>query len=243
MSFGTLYTHNPTPRSTTLLALAKLNNLDIDIVYAEKKNEQAFAELRKYNPLGQVPTFVGADGLVLSECIPLTLYCTLPVLIPTSKRSVNHTMLAVASQAPNKRSSALLGSSQNDSLKILQWMSFANSDLFPAVGGVFLPRIGRRQIIRQDDEDSLRAMLQRCKYIDEHLKTSRFLVGDTVTIADFFTTSLLMGAFAAFRKTMEDRFQTLCRWYDEVCEVDWFKEIAGGVPDLGLELEIPEDSE
>lgn len=120
-------------------------------------------------------------------------------------------------------------------------MSFANSDLFPAVGGVFLPRIGQRQIIRQDDGDSLRAMLQRCKYLDEHLKRSRYLVGESITIADFFTASLLMGAFAAFRKSMQERFETLCSWYDGVLEVGWFKEVAGGIPDLGLELEIPED--
>ncbi|KAL4987673.1 glutathione S-transferase [Aspergillus falconensis] len=201
MSFGTLYTHNPTPRSTTLLALAKLNNLDLRIVYAEKKNKEAFEELCKYNPFGQVPTFVGTDGFVLSECIPLTLYCT----------------------------------------QILQWMSFANSDLFPAIGGVFLPRIGQRQIIRQDDGDSLRVMLQRCKYLDEHLKRSRYLVGESLTIADFFAASLLMGAFAAFRKIMQERFETLCSWYEAVCEVGWFKEVAGGVPDLGLELEIPGD--
>ncbi|KAL4904926.1 hypothetical protein BDW74DRAFT_178496 [Aspergillus multicolor] len=100
---------------------------------------------------GLSPADMGSDGLVLSECIPLTLY------------------FAFQSDDP---SYTLLGDSRNDTLKILQWMS-ANSDLFPAVGGVFLPRIGRRQIIRQDNEDSLRVMLQRCKYIDEHLKTSK----------------------------------------------------------------------
>ncbi|KAL5002079.1 glutathione S-transferase [Aspergillus recurvatus] len=219
MSFGTLYTHNPTPRSTTLLALAKLNNLDLKIVYAEKKNKEAFEELCKYNPLGQVPTFVGADGFVLSECIPLTLY--------------------FASQRQDPITKSLLGTNERSSLRILQWMSFANSDLFPAIGGVFLPRIGQRQIIQQDDGDSLRVMLQRCKYLDEYLKSSRYLVGEGITIADFFTASLLMGAFAAFRKTMQERFGSLCSWYKAVCEVGWFKEVAGVVPDLGLELEIP----
>ncbi|KAL4761853.1 glutathione S-transferase family protein [Aspergillus foveolatus] len=221
MSFGTLYTHNPTPRATTLLALAKLHNLDVKIIHAERKNKETFEELCRYNPLGQVPTFVGADGFVLSECIPLTLY--------------------FASQSQDPIAKSLLGYDERSSLRILQWMSFANSDLFPAVGGVFLPRIGQRQIIRQDDGDSLRAMLQRCKYLDEHLKRSRYLVGESITIADYFTASLLMGAFAAFRKSMQERFEALCSWYDGVLEVGWFKEVAGGVPDLELELEIPED--
>ena len=42
---------------------------------AEKdKNPEGYEQLLKVNPLGQVPTFVGADGYVLTECIPITLY-------------------------------------------------------------------------------------------------------------------------------------------------------------------------
>lgn len=38
----------------------------------------AYEDLCKHNSLGQVPTFVRPDGYVLSECIPLTLYCAQP---------------------------------------------------------------------------------------------------------------------------------------------------------------------
>ncbi|KAL4872634.1 hypothetical protein BDV12DRAFT_210529 [Aspergillus spectabilis] len=214
MSFGTLYTHNPTPRSTTILALAKFNNLDLKIIYADKKHKEAFAKLCEYNPVGQVPTFVGADGYVLTECIPLTLY--------------------FASQ--NNSPTTLLGNSNSDTLSILKWMSFANSDLFPAIGGVFLPLIGQRQVIRQDSEDSLRAMLQRCKHLDDHLKKRKCLVGESLTVADFFVVSMLTGAYAGFRKSMVEMFPELSRWYNEVTEVEWHSEVAGGIPDLGLPL-------
>ncbi|KAL2830750.1 glutathione S-transferase [Aspergillus cavernicola] len=214
MSFGTLYTHNPTPRSTTILALAKRNGLDLKIIYAEKRNQEAYQELCKYNAVGQVPTFVGADGYVLSECIPLTLY------------------FAFQSES----TMTLLGATKADSLAILKWMSFANSDLFPAIGGVFLSLIKEQQIIKQDSEDSIRAMLHRGKYLDEHLKGSKYLVGERLTIADFFTASMLMGAYAAFRGGMIERFPVLSSWYDEVCAVEWYREVAGGVPDLGFPL-------
>ncbi|OJI96125.1 hypothetical protein ASPVEDRAFT_871789 [Aspergillus versicolor CBS 583.65] len=212
MSFGTLYTHNPTPRSTTILALAKLHGLDLEIIYAESTNKDAHEQLCKYNSLGQVPTFVRADGYVLSECIPLTLY-------------------------------SLLGKDKNDSLEILQWMSFANSDLFLAIGGVFLPRIGQRQIIRQDDEDSLRAMLRRCGHLERYLKDRRYLVGQTMTVADFFTASMLMGAYAAFRRKMGEMFPFLSAWYEDVCSVDWYRNVAGEVPDLDLEMPCLDESE
>ncbi|KAL4887526.1 glutathione S-transferase [Aspergillus karnatakaensis] len=214
MAFGTLYTHNPTPRSTTILALAKLNGLDLDIVYVEKRHKESFTKLCEYNPLGQVPTFVGSDGYVLSECIPLTLYFASQGETPTT----------------------LLGSCDSDTLEILKWMSFANSDLFPAIGGVFLPLVGQRQVVRQHGDDSLRAMLHRCSYLDGHLKNSKYLVGESLTVADFFVVSLIFGAWAAFRRDMMERFPALSQWYKEVSEVEWYREVAGEAPDLGLPL-------
>lgn len=34
-------------------------------------------EYKKVNPLGKIPTFVGADGFVLSECIAIAIYSKL----------------------------------------------------------------------------------------------------------------------------------------------------------------------
>lgn len=34
----------------------------------------------KLNKLGKVPTFEGADGFVLSECIAIAVYCKCPAL-------------------------------------------------------------------------------------------------------------------------------------------------------------------
>ena len=64
----------PNPRSFAILAIAKAHNLDLDIVYADKGNKENHEKLLELNPLGQVPVFVGADGYVLTECIPIALY-------------------------------------------------------------------------------------------------------------------------------------------------------------------------
>jgi hypothetical protein len=97
MSLGTLYNHNvrprclavlsrrcadcewfikPSPRSTAILIVAKAHGLHLDVVYADKDDKENYEELLKFNPLGRVPTFVGSDGYVLTECIPITLYST-----------------------------------------------------------------------------------------------------------------------------------------------------------------------
>lgn len=76
MSFGKLYTYPGNPRSTAIRAIAKANNVDIEIVETEPAKGVP-AEYLKINKLGQVPTFVGADGYTLHESIAIAIYSTL----------------------------------------------------------------------------------------------------------------------------------------------------------------------
>lgn len=57
------------------MAVAKANNLDLEIVKVDLEN--VTEEYKKINPLGKVPTFVGADGYTLFECIAIAIYGTL----------------------------------------------------------------------------------------------------------------------------------------------------------------------
>ena len=56
--------------------MAKANNLDLETVVVDTTNPTP--EYLKYNKLGKVPTFVGADGYVLSECMAIAIYGTFP---------------------------------------------------------------------------------------------------------------------------------------------------------------------
>lgn len=60
------------PRTTGILAVAKANNLDIELV--ETIPATAPAEYKNINKLGKIPTFVGADGFVLTEAIAIYVY-------------------------------------------------------------------------------------------------------------------------------------------------------------------------
>lgn len=62
------------PRSTAIRAVAKANNLELEEV--EVDTTKPTQEFLKANPLHKVPTFVGADGFVLSECIAIAIYGT-----------------------------------------------------------------------------------------------------------------------------------------------------------------------
>ena len=63
------------PRSTAIRAVAKANNVELEIVETEPAKGVS-AEYLKLNPLGKVPTFVGADGYTLHECIAIAIYST-----------------------------------------------------------------------------------------------------------------------------------------------------------------------
>ena len=52
--------------------MAKAYGLDLEFVETDTSNPSA--EYLKYNKLAKVPTFVGADGYVLSECIAIAIY-------------------------------------------------------------------------------------------------------------------------------------------------------------------------
>ena len=60
------------------MVIAKENNLDIELVNTkDNANVTSSADYLKYNGLGKVPTFVGADGFVLTEVIAIAVYCKL----------------------------------------------------------------------------------------------------------------------------------------------------------------------
>jgi Glutathione S-transferase, N-terminal domain len=53
--------------------IAKVNNLDLEYVETQT-GAAAPADYLKYNGLGKIPTFVGADGYVLSEVSAIVIY-------------------------------------------------------------------------------------------------------------------------------------------------------------------------
>jgi elongation factor 1-gamma len=65
------------PRSIAIRAVAKANKLDLEIVHTEPAKGVP-EEYLKINPLGRIPSFVGADGYTLSECIAIAIYSKFP---------------------------------------------------------------------------------------------------------------------------------------------------------------------
>lgn len=69
----TVLTHQGNARATVLLAIAKENKLDVELVETRPPNIDA--EYQKLNPLGRIPTFVAPNGFLLTESIAIAVYC------------------------------------------------------------------------------------------------------------------------------------------------------------------------
>ncbi|KAI9837568.1 MAG: hypothetical protein M1819_007219 [Sarea resinae] len=193
MSFGKLYTYAGNPRSTAILAVAKENKLDLEIV--ETSIDKAVsADYLKLNHLGKVPTFEGADGYHLFECMAIAIYLT----------------------SQNEKTT-LLGKTKQDYASILKWMSFANTEVMPKLGGWFRPLIGLEPYNKKHVEDSQKAALKAVGVLESHLLVNTFLVGERLTLADLFAAGILTRGFQhVFGKDFRAEHPALVRWYETV---------------------------
>ncbi|KAL6707525.1 elongation factor EF-1 gamma subunit [Coniothyrium glycines] len=204
MSFGKLYSYTGNPRTTSLLAVAKENGLDIEVVETEPAKGVS-TEYLKLNKLGKVPTFEGADGFVLSECIAIAVY--------------------LASQ--NEKTS-LLGKTKQDYATILRWMSFANTEVLTPLGGWFRPILGRDPYNKKNVEDSQKAALKAIHVLEEHLLTHTYLVAERLTLADLFATSIIARGFQYFfDKQWRDENPNVTRWYETIYNQSSYSAVAG----------------
>jgi len=61
------------PRSKAILAIAKENGLNLELVEISEKQSKS-PEYLKIHPLGKIPAFVSAKGYTLTECIAIAVY-------------------------------------------------------------------------------------------------------------------------------------------------------------------------
>ncbi|KAF1994540.1 hypothetical protein P154DRAFT_475798 [Amniculicola lignicola CBS 123094] len=204
MSFGKIYSYPGNPRTTSLLAIAKENGLDVEFVHTEPAKGVS-AEYLKINKLGKVPTFEGADGFVVSEAIAIAIYLT----------------------SQNEKTT-LLGKTKQDYASILRWMSYANNEVLSPLGGWFRPILGRDPYNKKNVDESQKATTKAVHVFEEHLLTHTYLVGERLTLADIFAASVLARGFQYF---YDDAWRAenpnVTRWYETIYNVPSYSAVAG----------------
>lgn len=123
---------------------------------------------------------------------------------------------AVAVTSQNEKTT-LLGKTKQDYASIVRWMSFANSEVLPAIGGWFRPLVGRDPYNKKNVEDSQKAALKAVSVLEQHLLVNTFLVGERLTLADLFMCSLIGRGFEYFfDKAWREENPNVTRWYETV---------------------------
>jgi elongation factor 1-gamma len=121
----------------------------------------------------------------------------------------------------------LLGKTKQDYASILRWMSFANSEVLPSLGGWFRPLIGRDPFNKKNVEDSMHAAIAKLKVLEDHLLVNTYLVGERLTLADLFTVAIVSRGFQFFYdKEWRQANPNVTRWYETVYHQPIYSDVA-----------------
>jgi hypothetical protein len=123
---------------------------------------------------------------------------------------------------------SLLGKTKQDYAAILQWMSFANTEILSPLGGWFRPILGRDPYNKRNVDDSQKAALKAVHALEEYLMAHTYLVGERLTLADIFAASIIARGFQYFfDKKWRAENPNVTRWYETVYNVPSYTAVAG----------------
>lgn len=118
--------------------------------------------------------------------------------------------LTVASQ----KESILTGSTAAEKAQILQWMSFSNMDVAPALSQWWQPLIGRMPYNKKSVENAEQSFAVYAGVFEKHLTNNTFLVGERLTLADIVSAALLVRGFEyVFGAQWRAQYPAFIRWF------------------------------
>ena len=125
-------------------------------------------------------------------------------------------------------------------------MSFANSQVLPALGGAFRPLIGRDPYNKKSVDDNLKATEANAKVLEDHLLVNTYLVSERFTLADLFTAGIVSRGFQFFwDPEWRSNHPNITRWFNTVISQDIYKAVVENTvfTEKALENKPPAGSE
>lgn len=120
----------------------------------------------------------------------------------------------------------LLGKTKQDYASILRWLSFANAEVLPRFGAWYRPLLGLDGYNKKNVDEASKAALKNISVLESYLTHNTYLVGERVTLADYFTASLLTRAFATvLDKSWRSKNPAVTRWYQTIVDQPHFKAV------------------
>lgn len=110
-------------------------------------------------------------------------------------------------------------------------MSYANSEILPAVAGFFRPLVGRDPYNKKLVDESLKAAYNAIDVLEQHLLGNTFLVGERITLADIFAVSIVSRGFEfLFDKKWREENPNVTRWFETIHNQPNYTAVVAKVP-------------
>ncbi|KAM9795329.1 elongation factor 1-gamma [Neosynchiropus ocellatus] len=207
MAAGTLYTYPENWRAFKAQIAAQYSGARLKVAsnapaftFGQTNRTPAF--LNNF-PLGKVPAYQGDDGLCLFESN------------------------AIAHYLGNE---ALRGATPQAAAQVLQWVSFADSEIIPPASAWVFPTLGIMQFNKQATEQAKEDIKKVLAVLNQHLNTRTFLVGERVSLADITVVCSMLWLFKqVLEPSFRQPFPNVTRWFTTCVNQPQFKAILGEV--------------
>ncbi len=205
-----LYHHPLSPNARRALAVVAHLKLDVEEhVVALTDGETRKPEFLKLNPNGMVPVLVDGD-FVLTESRVIEQY--------------------LASKKPE---AGLWPKEGRDRFDVNRWAVWDAAHFSPPLGTITFekllkPMVGGGDPDESKIQDALAKFDRFAKVLDAHLKGRDWLVGKTLTVADFTVAASL--TYAGPCGVSLDPYPNIKAWYNRISELDAWRATA---PKLG----------
>uniref|UniRef100_A0A8C6U964 Eukaryotic translation elongation factor 1 gamma n=1 Tax=Neogobius melanostomus TaxID=47308 RepID=A0A8C6U964_9GOBI len=154
-------------------------------------------------PLGKVPAYQGDDGFCLFESNAIAHYVS---------------------------NDALRGATPQAAAQVLQWVSFADSEIIPPASAWVFPTLGIMQFNKQATEQAKEDVKRVLTVLNQHLNTRTFLVGERISLADITVACSLLWLYKqVLDPSFRQPFTNANRWFVTCINQPQFKAVLGEV--------------
>jgi len=204
MSSNKLYTYANNCRAFKALIASQYSResvvVDKDFKFGETNAQQDF--LKKF-PFGKVPALETKDGNALIESNAIAYYLS---------------------------NDQLKGKTALDQALVIQWLSFADNEILPPTYTWVLPALGAIQPNKQAIDRSKEDIKKILKFLNDHLLTRTYLVGERITLADIVVSCTLLQLYQyVLEPSVRSPYTNVNRWFTTLINQKEFKNVLGDV--------------
>jgi elongation factor 1-gamma len=197
----TLYAPLGNPRAAKIEIVAEHLKVDLQfnrIDYSQIKNKEYLSK----HPLGKVPLLDTPEGPIYES---------------------NAILRYLA-----RKQNALYGSNSFEIAQVDQWLDFHNNEIDPLTFTLMAMIAGWQPANKDLYAEAKKGLKEAVKVLEGSLKGKKFLVGDSVTIADITIASVLSIPFRLlFDEKVRHGIPSVTEWYKNVCAIPAFQSVLG----------------